>query len=78
MEQNEETGDSFLEVTVISRLEMMMQSLKLEKIIKVKYRKEGIIHSKLSLGIFSFEYHSGHIKAAEKEVYTQHKLAFLL
>lgn len=45
-----------------------MQSLKLEKIIKVKYRKEGIINSKLSLGIFSFEYHSGHIKAAEKEV----------
>ena len=45
-----------------------MESLKLEKIIKVKYRKEGIINSKLSLGIFSFEYHSGHIKAGEKEV----------
>ena len=47
---------------------MMMESLKLEKIIEVKCRKEGIIHSKLSVGIFSFEYHSDHIKAPEKEI----------
>ena len=45
-----------------------MESLKLEKIIEVKCRKEGIIHSKLSLGLFSFEYHSDHIKAPEKEI----------
>lgn len=54
---------------LINRLEMMMESSKFEKIIEVKCRKEGKIHSKLSLGIFSFEYHRDYIKAAKWNIH---------
>lgn len=61
VEQNE-----FLGITVINRFEMVAESSKLEKMIKMTCRKEGIVYSKLPPGILSFECCSGHINAATR------------